>query len=332
MKSEQIIQLRAGLGLSRAEFARVFGVTEKTTFNWEIGIIPRGRTFELLQCFLNVKKGSQLWGRMIEMIHAGQSDALAQLAISSTIGTGQVLDGDPVAATMGDESLVLTAISQSAFIGIEISRPQLQSIFTHLHELSDGIHRTELQIQVKQFMDQVPGKLAPGGFAHRVLHGHSLADGMLVFKDKGIEGLAAWTLEESYDVCSPHGLPLPWANEVWKGSGLTAHQALKWLSFNATDIVVAGAVALGMMNTGGESPSAVALSATSQLALGFVSANPLLIVMGGIALTGALAGFLQGQEITKVNLSMRGFRAFSSDMQSWKAFTPDFDFNNHRSM
>jgi DNA-binding XRE family transcriptional regulator len=329
MKSEQIIQLRAGLGLSRAEFARVFGVTEKTTFNWETGrVIPRGRAFELLQCFVNVKKGSQLWGRMIEMIHAGQTDALAQFVVSAIIGSGIVPDSNSVAASTEEANFVLTAVSQSAFIGIEISRPQLQSIFTHLHEKSDGLHRSELQELIKSWMDWAPEYEMSGGFGHRILHGHSLSDGFLVFRERGIKGLRDWTMEESFDVMSPDGLPLPWGEELWKASGVNVHQAVRWLCFNATDVVIAGAAAIGLIKSNDNLPSRVALNSMAQLALGFMSGNPLLLATGSTALTGSLVAFLQGREITEVDLSMRGFRAFSTEMESWRAFTPDFDTNN----
>ncbi len=328
MKQEQFIQLRANLGLSRADFARVFGVTEKTVYNWEAKIIPRGRSFELMKCFLNARTDKHLWAKVIEMAHAGQYDDLARLVVSANIGTQSLTSKDSRIGSSKEGNLILVAVSQSAFIGAEISRAQIQSIFTNLHELSDGLYRSELQRSIKDWMDRCPEYSMSGGFGHRILHGHSLSDGFQVYKSSGLKGLRDWTSEVSFDALSPDGLPLPFAREIWQGSGITVHQATRWLTFNVMDAVVAGAATLGLLRSEEQLPSESALNAVTQLVFGVMKANPLLLVSGTLALSGALVAFLQGQEVTKIDLSMYGFRAFTSEMDSWQAFEPEVHLSN----
>jgi len=91
---------------------------------------------------------------------------------------------------------------------------------------------------VDRFMD------ASVGMGHRIVHGHSLDNLPAIFSAHGLEGVSQYFSHGFKDVMSPHGMPIPFANEIKNYFGMTTGSAIDWLCFNIGDLM-GGAMAVG---------------------------------------------------------------------------------------
>lgn len=87
-------------------------------------------------------------------------------------------------------------------------------------------------------MDTINGH--PGGWYHRVRHGHDpLANIGEIWDKFGVEGVFKYPFELLKDIVTPHGIPFPGTQFLVQGGWVSAKTATEWLSMNAGDVFVA---------------------------------------------------------------------------------------------
>jgi len=165
------------------------------------------------------------------------------------------------------------------YIAVEITRDFFDSIGTQLHNNLDNISRSDVAELVKKWMDIKPGAEFAGGYGHRIVHGHSIEDIKEVYEKFGGEGVVDWFRELGIDSWSPHGLPLPYADEIGSIFGLSTSQTLKFLTWNVTDLL-SGGLALSPLITGNiDSPM---LNSFTRIIAYSITGNPVLLLSAGI--------------------------------------------------
>lgn len=87
---------------------------------------------------------------------------------------------------------------------------------------------------VDSFMD------AAAGYGHRIVHGHSLEYLPQIFEKYGFSGIGDAFTHWLRDLSSPHGVPLPFANEIRDFFGMNFKEATQWLSLNIGDLIGGG--------------------------------------------------------------------------------------------
>lgn len=137
-------------------------------------------------------------------------------------------------------------------------------------------------------MDTVGGH--PGGWYHRVKHGHDPLANMGEVWDKfGIEGVLKYPFELLKDAITPHGIPLPGTQFLVQNGCVSAKTATEWLSMNVGEMFVAGVSVYSTYklrkksSTGDIDESTVtwaAIGAGVKVAAGVVTKNPVLIISG----------------------------------------------------
>lgn len=96
--------------------------------------------------------------------------------------------------------------------------------------INDGVGSTP----VDAMMDSV------SGIGHRVKFGHSL-DNLPVIIDKfGFSGTGDYFLHIGKDFASPHGIPIPFADQIRNATGISVKQSVDWLCVNIGDVVSGG--------------------------------------------------------------------------------------------
>ena len=158
---------------------------------------------------------------------------------------------------------------------------------------------------VDAFMDSAKG------IGHRIVHGHSLDNIPAIFNKFGMSGVGDYFSHGLRDVMSPHGMPIPFADEIAKTLGLRPMEAVNWLCFNIGDVVSGGlsvghstltyiaiqnAVAAGFM------PPSLAIStavgSAIKIGLAISSTNPVSLICGvtdlGMLVWGLSPAFTMG--------------------------------------
>lgn len=79
-------------------------------------------------------------------------------------------------------------------------------IVSHTRHINDVVGST----QADKWMDAV------WGVGHRIKHGHSFGDLPKVFEQFGWSGVKDFFEHMGRDFCTPHGLPIPFADEIRK--------------------------------------------------------------------------------------------------------------------
>ena len=78
------------------------------------------------------------------------------------------------------------------------------------------------------------------GYGHRVKHGHSIEYLPEIFSEFGLSGLYDAVTHWLRDMTSPHGVPLPFANELRTLLNQNFKFASEWLSINVGDLLGGG--------------------------------------------------------------------------------------------
>ena len=87
---------------------------------------------------------------------------------------------------------------------------------------------------VDRFMDSV------SGVGHRIKHGHDLSYLPEIFNKFGISGVADYFAHIARDFMSPHGVPIPFAENLKRAFGFNYKQSIDWLSFNIGTFISGG--------------------------------------------------------------------------------------------
>lgn len=110
-----------------------------------------------------------------------------------------------------------------------------------LQRLMQTILDPQRASEINAWMDQVPGSVAGGGWAHRLHHGHDVQSLVVLIEQEGVGAAAHW-MNHIYlrDFWTPHGVPwLPGgsgdAYEVMVSLGVSPSTALDLLAINAAE-------------------------------------------------------------------------------------------------
>lgn len=89
------------------------------------------------------------------------------------------------------------------------------------------------------WMDTINGH--PGGWYHRVKHGHDVASNIgEVYSKFGFKGVASYPYEILKDFTTPHGIPAPGTQVLVKSGHIGAKAATEWLSINIAEALTGG--------------------------------------------------------------------------------------------
>jgi hypothetical protein len=78
------------------------------------------------------------------------------------------------------------------------------------------------------------------GMGHRIAHGHGLENVPEIFRRFGLEGIMDYCSHGLRDAMSPHGMPLPFAEEIASYLGMSTGEAINWLTVNVGDVLAGG--------------------------------------------------------------------------------------------
>jgi hypothetical protein len=205
------------------------------------------------------------------------------------------------------DRIVFATVTESEFVAIEWNRNRLEQMCNHLHENFDPKEISDLAATVSRSMDKAPQYPMTGGFAHRIMHGHSLSDIGSVYHDYGFKGVLAWSEHMGADFCSPDGLPLPFAKELMDKYDLNVHDAVQLLTFNSTDLIACSVGIPGVALI--PDPTVKAAASMAKLYAGIVHSDPSLIITATVGC--ALSIYYVFSELsnrTKTNLIFSNFR------------------------
>ncbi len=134
---------------------------------------------------------------------------------------------------------------------------------------------------VDKWMDSI------SGVGHRIKHGHSLGDLSEVFDQFGLDGVLDYFNHLGKDLCSPHGIPLPFLNEIRQVFDVKVLDSIEWGCINAGDILPSGLSLVGMFKTfnrikatekvSRQDIAIQTITITANLALGIGTTNPFMI-------------------------------------------------------
>lgn len=203
-----------------------------------------------------------------------------------------------------DRSFVIASISEAGFVGIEVGHNQLDSFFDQIHR---AYHPSGLAQELSRMIDKAPQYPMIGGFAHRIYYGHSLSSIKDVYERFGWEGFFPWMQHLGADVCSPDGLPVPFALELKNLLHLNAHEAVKTLCMNTTDII---ALSFGISAATFIPEPSIKLSvAGAKLLSGIAHSDPTLIITATMGLVVGVGAILEKwSNVGTIKLSMEDFK------------------------
>lgn len=229
-----------------------------------------------------------------------------------------------------NDNYILISYSEIGFVITSFSKDDLVKYFSELHKMSDQIERSALASEIKNWMDLNPEYNIKGGWGHRIIHGHSFSDVTTVFNNHGPEGVLEWSKEISYDFLSPHGLPLPFANEIRTNLGLNIHQSIDWLCINFFDslsaTITVGALFHKLEHT---LPSTLLLKSISTGLVHLIHGNPIGFIASGAGVILAVVGIVSGEEKILIKHSNVDFTTFNSTIDFNNFPNNNFDtFNN----
>lgn len=116
---------------------------------------------------------------------------------------------------------------------------------------------------------------------HHLEYGHDLEGMMEAFQIDGVPGIKDWFKEMAQSFVTPDGIPFPYAEALQQATGMSAHQAVEWLSANIVDAAEMGAEAV-VMSFFRKNPKAYSICLVLGIAFGLYNDNPLLVAMNGL--------------------------------------------------
>jgi hypothetical protein len=116
---------------------------------------------------------------------------------------------------------------------------------------------------------------------HSIEFGHNLQSLLAAYQIEGVAGVNDWFEHMAKDFASPEGIPLPFADIIHQMTGLSAGQAVEWLTANLTDAVETGAEA-AIMTFFRQNPKAYSICLGLGIAFGLYNSNPMLVAMNGL--------------------------------------------------
>jgi hypothetical protein len=116
---------------------------------------------------------------------------------------------------------------------------------------------------------------------HSIEYGHDLQSLLATYQIEEVPGIDDWFEHMARDFASPEGIPLPFADIIHQMTGLSAQQAIEWLTANLTDAVEMGAEA-AIMAFFRQNPKAYSISLGLGVAFGLYNDNPMLVAMNGL--------------------------------------------------
>ena len=113
-------------------------------------------------------------------------------------------------------------------------------------QASAGVLKDNLVDFTKQFnVDIAPNAVdsfmdTAKGMGHRIVHGHDLSYLPEIFSEHGVSGVGDYFAHLGKDIMRPHGVPIPFANEIKNGLGLSTATSIDWLALNIGDVFAGG--------------------------------------------------------------------------------------------
>ncbi len=112
-------------------------------------------------------------------------------------------------------------------------------------------------------------------------YGHDLDSLLEAYEIEGVPGVTEWFGHMAQDFASPGGIPLPFADVIHQLTGMSAEQAVDWLTANLTDAVEMGAEAT-IMSFFRQNPKAYSICLGLGIVFGLYSNNSMLVAMNGL--------------------------------------------------
>ena len=117
--------------------------------------------------------------------------------------------------------------------------------------------------------------------ADHIEYGSDFEGLMETYQINGIPGIANWFSQISQDLLTPEGVPLPFAEAIQHITGMSASQAIDWLTINISDVVAMGTEA-AIMTFFRKNPKAYSICLVLGIAFGLYSNNAPLVAMNGL--------------------------------------------------
>ena len=140
---------------------------------------------------------------------------------------------------------------------------------------TDYHHLNFLNSQVNEVVDSISVT------GRSIEFGHNLQSLLADYQIAGVPGINEWFEHMANDFASPEGIPLPFADIIHQMTGLSAGQAIEWLSTNLTDAIETGAEA-AIMAFFRQNPKAYSICLGLGIAFGLYNNNPMLVAMNGL--------------------------------------------------
>jgi hypothetical protein len=117
--------------------------------------------------------------------------------------------------------------------------------------------------------------------SHHLEFGNNLQGMLEAYQIDGVPGIKDWFNHVAQNLSTPEGIPLPFAEALQQATGLTAQQAIQWLTANLIDVAEIGAEA-AIIAFFRKNPKAYSICLVLGIAFGFYNDNPLLVAMNGL--------------------------------------------------